>query len=103
MSTFMFHMASWWYSIYYIYKVLKKYEDIKYIVAITRVASRITGFICSIHVPKPIRYLMYGAFAKFYSVNMDEVEESDFGHYETFTKFFTRRLKAGARTISEPA
>jgi len=33
---------------------------------------------------------------------MDEVEVSDFGHYETFTKFFTRKLKEGARTIDEP-
>lgn len=45
---------------------------------------------------------MYGSFAKFYGVNMDEVEESDFGHYETFTKFFTRRLKEGVRPITEP-
>ena len=33
---------------------------------------------------------------------MEEVEEPDFGKYETFTKFFTRRLKKDARTIAEP-
>lgn len=50
----------------------------------------------------PIRYIMYGSFAKVYGINMEEVEEPDFGAYETFTKFFTRRLKAGARKITEP-
>ena len=42
---------------------------------------------------------MCGGFAKFYGINMQEVEHPDFGHYETFTKFFTRHLKAGVRTI----
>lgn len=64
--------------------------------------SRLTGWFCSLYVPMPIRYIMYGSFAKFYGINMEEVEESDFGHYETFTKFFTRRLKEGVRTIVEP-
>lgn len=45
---------------------------------------------------------MYGGFAKVYGINMKEVEVEDFGHYETFTKFFTRRLKKDARTIHEP-
>jgi len=45
---------------------------------------------------------MYGSFAYVYGINMEEVEYPDFGHYETFTLFFTRRLKEGARTISEP-
>lgn len=57
---------------------------------------------CSLWVPKPLRYLMYGSFAKVYGINMDEVEISDFGHYETFTLFFTRRLKKDARPIHEP-
>lgn len=61
-----------------------------------------TGVVCAMWLPTPMRYLMYGSFAKFYGVNMDEVEESDFGHYETFTKFFTRRLKEGVRPITEP-
>jgi phosphatidylserine decarboxylase len=64
---------------------MKKYNNLKYIVSVTRVASRITGLICSLYVPLPIRYIMYGSFAKFYGVNMDEVEYPDFGHYETFT------------------
>lgn len=45
---------------------------------------------------------MYGSFAKVYGIDMSEVEYEDFGHYETFTLFFTRHLKEGARTITEP-
>jgi phosphatidylserine decarboxylase len=33
---------------------------------------------------------------------MSEVEIPDFTHYETFTLFFTRRLKKGVRPIFEP-
>lgn len=100
--TLLCQMLSWWYSIYSLYKALKKYRNFKYIVSITRVVSRLTGFMCSLWLPKPLRYLMYGGFAKMYGINMQEVEEPDFGHYETFTKFFTRRLKEGARHIKEP-
>lgn len=84
------------------YKALKKYNNIKYIVSITRVISRITGFFCSLWIPKPFRYILYGGFAKFYGINMEEVEEPDFGFYETFTLFFTRRLKKGVRSVDEP-
>ena len=100
--TLICQMLSWWYSCYSLYKALKKYRNFKYIVSITRVISRITGFICAMYVPYPIRYVFYGSFAKFYGINMEEVEVSDFGHYETFTKFFTRTLKEGARKIDEP-
>ena len=100
--TLLCQMLSWWYSIYSLYKALKKYRNFKYIVSITRVASRFTGLVCATYVPYPIRYVFYGSFAKFYGINMDEVEVSDFGHYETFTQFFTRRLKKDARKIDEP-
>lgn len=95
-------LLSTWYSVYALYKVLKKYNDVKYIVSFTRAGSRLTGFLCSLWLPRPLRYVFYGGFAKFYGINMAEVAEPDFGEYETFTKFFTRRLKAGARTICDP-
>jgi len=96
-------LMTYWYSTYRIYKALKKYHEIKYIVSITRVTSRITGVICSLWLPLPIRYVMYGTFAKVYGINMEEVENPDFGFYETFTLFFTRKLKTGAREIVEPS
>lgn len=92
-----------WYQLYSLYKVLKKYNNFKYIVSITRNVSRLTGWFCSLWLPLPLRYVFYGGFAKFYGINMEEVEHSDFGHYETFTKFFTRHLKQGVRTVSEPS
>jgi phosphatidylserine decarboxylase len=100
--TLLCQMLSWWYSIYSIYKALKKYKSLKYTVSITRNASRLAGYMCAMWLPKPLRYIMYGSFAKFYGINMKEVEVEDFGHYETFTKFFTRHLKKGVRPIHEP-
>lgn len=100
--TLVCQMLSWWYGIYSVYKALKKYKSIKYTVSITRIVSRMTGYMCAMWLPKPMRYLMYGSFARVYGINMKEVEVEDFGHYETFTKFFTRRLKKDARPIQEP-
>jgi len=34
---------------------------------------------------------------------MQEVSDPDFASYETFTKFFTRTLKAGVRNVAEPS
>jgi len=99
---FMGYILGTWYSLYAIYKALKKYENVKYIISATRLVSRFTGYCCSLYVPYPVRYLMYGSFAKVYGIDMSEVEHEDFGHYKTFTQFFTRHLKEGARTITEP-
>lgn len=95
-------LFSVFYSLYNIYKALKKYKDIKYTISVTRNVSRLTGFFCSLWLPVPLRYVMYGSFAWFYGINMQEVEDSDFGNYPTFTQFFTRKLKPGVRTLSEP-
>lgn len=86
----------------YIYKLLKKFHELRYIVSITRVVSRITGYICKIYVPVCLRALMYGSFSRFYGVNMQEAEVERYDHYACFTDFFTRKLKKGARVISNP-
>ena len=88
-----------YYSVLPLYQALKKYNSIKYTVSFSRAVSRLTGFFCSLYLPKPFRYILCGGFAKVYGINMDEVEHPDFGHYETFTLFFTRHLKKGVRTI----
>jgi len=95
-------VISTFYSGYRMYKAFKKYDELKYMISLTRNVSRLTGFFCSLWLPHPLRYVFYGGFAKMYGINMEEVEHPDFGHYETFTLFFTRRLKAGVRTVSEP-
>jgi len=89
-------------SIIKVYDALKKYNSIRYTVSITRIISRFTGFICSLYIPYPLRYVMYGGFAKIYGINMEECEHPDFGYYATFTEFFTRHLKDGVRTIKNP-
>lgn len=98
---FGFFLSSF-YSIYSVYKALKRYQSIKYMISMSRIVSRMTGFMCSCYVPVWMRYIVYGGFAKVYGINMKEVDNEDFGHYTTFTKFFTRTLKPGARTIHEP-
>ena len=40
-------------------------------------------------------------FIKQYKVDMSEAEQEDYRAYESFNEFFTRRLKAGARSIPE--
>lgn len=100
--TFLGMIVSSWYQAYTIYKAAKKYNDVKYIISITRNVSRLTGFMCSLWLPTPLRYFFYGLFAKVYGIDMTEVLEPDFGKYETFTKFFTRVLKPGVRTTHEP-
>ncbi len=40
-------------------------------------------------------------FVTRYSVDMGEAENSDIGSYATFNEFFTRPLKAGARTLAQ--
>lgn len=85
-----------------VYKFLKTYKEFKFIISFTRIISRFTGWCCSLYLPVPLRYVVYGGFAKFYGINMEEVEEPDFGHYETFTLFFTRILKKGVRPVFEP-
>ena len=84
-----------------VYKFLKTYREFRYIISMSRIVSRITGYICAMYQPLPMRYLMYGGFAWVYGINMDEVEEPDFGAYDTFTKFFTRKLKKGVRPVYE--
>ena len=90
------------YSVYGLYKCLKKYNTVKYTVSITRNASRFAGFICSLYVPVCIRPYFYGSFAYVYEIDMSEYEHPEFEYYNTFTEFFTRKLKPGARKVHEP-
>jgi len=85
-----------------VYKMLKKYQLIKYVISISRVQSRITGYVCKIYVPYYARYAFFGAFSKMYGVKIEEAERDDFDKFRTFTDFFTRTLKPGVREIYKP-
>lgn len=86
----------------YIYKLIKTFREFRYVISITRLASRFTGFVCKCYVPVCLRAPFYGSFGRFYGVKMEEAEIERFDHYRDFTAFFTRRLKKDARIIDQP-
>jgi phosphatidylserine decarboxylase len=70
--------------------------------SLSRNLSRFTGFMCSIRLPHFLRPIIYGAFGKVYGINFSEMKIESLTEFETFNKFFTRELKDGVRTISNP-
>ena len=83
----------------FVYKVLKKFTSLKYVIDMSRIASRITGYICKLYVPHIFRKSYFGLFAMMYGVKIEEAERDSFDQYTTFTDFFTRTLKPGVRPI----
>jgi phosphatidylserine decarboxylase len=61
--------------------------------------SRAVGAACRMSAPKPVLRAVIRAFAKKYGVDESEAERP-IDQYPTFTEFFTRRLKPGARAIA---
>ena len=61
--------------------------------------SRAVGAACRISAPKPVMRAVIRTFARKYGVETSEAEQP-FDEYPTFTEFFTRRLKPGARPIA---
>jgi len=61
--------------------------------------SRALGAACRMSAPRPVVRAAIRAFARKYGVDASEAERP-IEEYPTFTEFFTRRLKPGARPIS---
>jgi len=61
--------------------------------------SRAVGAACRASAPRPVVRAVIRAFARKYGVDMSEAERP-IDEYPTFTEFFTRRLKPGARAIA---
>ena len=61
--------------------------------------SRAVGAACRVNAPKPVMRAVIRAFARKYGVDASEAERP-IEEYPTFTEFFTRRLKPGARPLS---
>ena len=61
--------------------------------------SRAVGAACRVNAPRPVMRAVIRAFARKYGVDASEAERP-IEEYPTFTEFFTRRLKPGARTIA---
>ena len=88
------------FNIVFCYKLLKKFAQLRFLVSVTRVQSRITGYICKMYVLPCFRRPMFGLFSKVYGVKIEEAQRDRFDQYTTFTDFFTRTLKPEARVIS---
>ena len=89
------------FNIMFVYKLLKKFKHLRFVVSITRTQSRITGYICKMYVPVCIRAPFFGLFSYVYGVKIEEAKRDRFDMYTNFTDFFTRTLKPGARTIED--
>ncbi|MFN2546690.1 MAG: archaetidylserine decarboxylase [Myxococcales bacterium] len=61
--------------------------------------SRAVGAACRVNAPRPVVRAVIRAFARKYGVDASEAERP-IEEYPTFTEFFTRRLKPGARPIA---
>lgn len=61
--------------------------------------SRFVGFLMHINLPGPLALLSIEAFAGVYNIKVNEAEKS-LDQYPSIGKFFSRRLKKGARPIS---
>jgi phosphatidylserine decarboxylase len=61
--------------------------------------SRAVGAACRIPAPRPVVRAAIRTFARKYGVDVAEAERA-LEEYPTFTEFFTRRLKPGARPIA---
>src|SRR5437870_9603379 len=61
--------------------------------------SRALGAACRLSAPRPVVRAAIRAFARKYGVDASEAERP-IDEYPTFTEFFTRRLKPGARPIA---
>lgn len=75
----------------YIYTMrnLPEYQ-IKY--SISRRVSRIAGFMGKIPIPQFLRSTVYGMYATFYGVKIEDMEKP-FQTYKNFSEFFTRTVK----------
>jgi phosphatidylserine decarboxylase len=61
--------------------------------------SRMVGAACRVNAPRPVMRAVIRTFARKYGVDATEAERA-IEEYPTFTEFFTRRLKPGARPIA---
>jgi len=61
--------------------------------------SRAVGAACRMPAPRPVVRAVIRTFARKYGVDVAEAERA-LDEYPTFTEFFTRRLKPGARPIA---
>lgn len=68
----------------------------------TNLMSRVLGDMTHANIPRPLLRLLIKAYSAKFSVNLGEIEKPT-GDYGTFSEFFTRRLRPGARIVASAA
>ena len=63
----------------------------------TRILSRAWGYLADCHLSEWMRKPVINSYSYLFDCNLDEALESDVTKYETFNKFFSRKLKPGIR------
>ena len=69
----------------------------------TRAASCFWGYCCDTQLPLWLRKPLINTYSKLFRCNLEEALVADVTKYETFNKFFTRKLKQGVRPIDSQA
>lgn len=64
-----------------------------------RYLSKVVGNICSMTIPTCIREPIFKTFSYVFGCDLSEVEKP-LNQYETFSDFFSRRIKSESRTVS---
>jgi len=69
----------------------------------TRSLSRLWGSLCNLYVPELLRKPLFNSYSYFFKCNLDEAIISDVTKFNTFNKFFIRKLKPDARYVDPTA
>lgn len=69
----------------------------------TRILSRAWGYLADCHLPVWMRKPVINSYSYLFDCNLNEALESDVDKYETFNKFFSRKLKPGLRQLDSNA
>lgn len=69
----------------------------------TRVLSRAWGYMADCHLPVWMRKPLINSYSYMFDCNLGEAMQSDVTKYETFNKFFSRKLKPGMRLADKKA
>lgn len=67
-----------------IYLHARKDQNTRYKVSFSRHISRMTGHLCNLTIPSPMRSPIYKAFGKVYGVNFDDILVEDLQEFRNF-------------------
>ena len=71
-------LISFIFNIIFCYKLLKKFHQYRYVVSITRLQSRLTGYLCKCYVMPCFRRPIFGLFSAIYGVKIEEAQRDRF-------------------------